>query len=80
MCYIISPLLPGSGVCAVFTAVSQAVPVGTNRQVTLSLLDMFDRERINLLAERDSQSFAGAEPCRLTKDEIVSLTAVLETI
>ncbi len=61
-------------------SIHAALNAAAEARVTLSLLDMFDLERLSLVAERDISAFTGGKPAPWNKQEIVALTAALETL
>lgn len=65
---------------AIHKTLAAATPGGAAQEVTLSLLDMFDLERLSLLAERDVSEFTGGKPAPWNKQEIAALTAALENL
>ncbi len=61
-------------------SINAALNAAAQARVTLSLLDMFDLERLSLLAERDISAFTGGKPSPWNKKEAIALTAALETL
>jgi hypothetical protein len=72
--------LEGARIEEIEAALSNPAYKGEDREVRLSLLDLFDLQNIGLLAERDLLPFAGAEPCNWTKEDMAALTAALDGI
>ena len=62
------------------TALAKAVPAGAVMRVSLTLLDMFDLERVALLAERDPQAFTVFGARAWSIEQLSVLTADLEKI
>ena len=72
--------LEDARVAEIEATLSNPAFTGDDRDVRLSLLDMFDLQNIVLLAERDLRPFAGDQPCSWTKGDMTALTAALDGI